>query len=437
MVRILEKLRYYIFNFGQLISGQKIAKHLEDISLLLGNIDPVTAQLRKERILRNILSHTIATVPYYSGMDCSSVLKDFPVIDKLTIRNSFDSFSSRSFPKNKLITMITSGSTGTPFRTLQDKNKRRRNYADTIFFAQNAGFKIGYRLIYLKIWAKEKMKNPFLFKIQNIIPIDTIQLNDKQIRILIHRMEKSRSTYGLIGYASALEQISRFFETNQINKVKADVRSIIAISESLNDYTRMSLKRVFGIAPVSRYSNIENGIIAQEIMDDSKKYLINTASYIVEILKIHSNEAAEPGLAGRIVVTDLFNYGMPLIRYDTGDIGIMDEENHTIGNSFLTKIEGRKMDLLYNTNGELISSFIVYKNMWKYPEIIQYQLIQIDKTQYLFKINLEGTFKREEELIKEFKTYLGEEANFSIEYVNEIPLLASGKRKKIVNLMTN
>ena len=50
----------------------------------------------------------------------------------------------------------------------------------------------------------------------------------------------------------------------------------------------------------------------------------------------------------------------------------------------LTKIEGRKLDQIYNTKGELISSYIVYKNMWNYTEIEQYQLIQREKNKYVF-----------------------------------------------------
>jgi phenylacetate-CoA ligase len=437
MVFVFERLRYYIFLLVQLLSGRKILNHLNDISFILGNRDPDSIQSRKRTLLKYLLSHAIYTVPYYKKLAKEAVLKDFPVIDKSIIRGSFDSFRSSSYSEKKLITMITSGSTGTPFKTYQDKNKKRRNYADTIYFARLAGFKFGNRLIYLKIWAKGKMKRPIHYKLQNIVPIDAIKLDDEQIKKLIGKMEKIRSTYGIIGYASALEQVGKYLDKNQILIVNAKVQSIIAISESLNDFTRETLGKAFGVIPVSRYSNIENGIIAQEILNDSMRFLLNTASYVIEILKLDCDEAVKPGELGRIVVTDLFNYGMPLIRYDTGDIGVMEKETNADANQYMTMIEGRKMDLIYNIDGELISSFIVYKNMWKYPEIIQYQLIQVTKKEYLFKININGPFKRETELIKEFKIYLGSDAQFVVEYVNEIPLLDSGKRKKIVNLYTN
>jgi phenylacetate-CoA ligase len=125
---------------------------------------------------------------------------------------------------------------------------------------------------------------------------------------------------------------------------------------------------------------------------------------------------------------------LPLIRYDTGDVGILSNKSScNFATPVLTRLEGRKLDILYDTAGNLISSYVVYKNMWKYTEIIQYQLIQEGKKEYKFKINMKGSFAREKELVREFKSYLGEDADFNVEYVSEIPLLASGKRRKIVN----
>ena len=75
--------------------------------------------------------------------------------------------------------------------------------------------------------------------------------------------------------------------------------------------------------------------------------------------------------------------------------------------------------------------------MWQYKEISQYQLIQVGQKEYVFKINCDSKFSREDKLIAEFKSYLGNDADFKVEYVDEIPLLDSGKRRKIANLYKN
>ena len=151
-----------------------------------------------------------------------------------------------------------------------------------------------------------------------MIPVDVFQLSDARIKDLLRHLENDSSPCVLVGYASALELVCQYLERNYKDHVKAHVLSVIAMSETLNDYTKITLQKYFHAPVVSRYSNLENGIIAQQEITGSGRYVINTASYFVEILKMDSDEQAEPGKTGRIVVTDLFNFGMPFIRYDTG-----------------------------------------------------------------------------------------------------------------------
>lgn len=330
--------------------------------------------------------------------------------------------------------MVTSGSTGTPFVTYQDANKKHRNAADTIFFADLAGFKIGERLYYFKIWSDLNKKSGLLQWQQNIYPVDVLHLNDNIISRWIKNLSQARSPKHILGYSSALEKIARFLDREDLMMQDVGMSSVISMSEALNDYTKNALATRFGIMPCSRYSNIENGIIAQQTPKSGKTFLVNTSSYIVEIFDLEKDVPAKPGTLGRIVVTDLFNYAMPLIRYDTGDLGSMPLlKDGKADFTRLKTIEGRQLDVLFNTKGEIISSYIIYKNMWKYTEIDQYQLIQEDAKRYRFKINASQKFNREQELKEEFIGYLGGDAVFEIEKVDEIPLLASGKRRKVVN----
>jgi len=91
--------------------------------------------------------------------------------------------------------------------------------------------------------------------------------------------------------------------------------------------------------------------------------------------------------------------------------------------------------MVYNTHGNLVSSFTITNNMMLYPESKQYQFIQLGRSEYYFKLNPDGNFNREQELINLFKTFFGNDADIKVEYVKEIPLLNSGKRKMVVNMM--
>lgn len=420
-------LRRWAFWLFDAIKGRPVAQHYKEVKAQLESPD----QAVLERNLTALLEHAAATVPFYKAY--SPDIKQFPVLDKNVIKSQFDGFYSSQFAKEQLIKVITSGSTGTPFQVFHDKNKKNRNYADTLYFSELSGYSMGNILVYMKIWAKQRMAQPWVYRLQNTLPIDVLQLSEEKLAQLTNLVENKPGQYSILGYVSALEEWCRYLDRIGKGKINANVRSIITISEALNSYTSSTMERIFGVPVYSRYSNLENGIIAQQVPGSGRVFLVNTASYYLEILEMEGNNPVQPGEKGRIVVTDLFNYAFPMIRYDTGDIGSL--EQNEAGHWYLTSVEGRKLDQLFDTSGKLVSSYIMYRNMWQYTNIRQYQIIQEAKGRYCMKISVAGTFEQEAQLQSEFLEYLGADADFRIEYVDEIPLLNSGKRRKVVNLM--
>lgn len=411
-----------LFKINDFLNSSKVTKHYNDVKKKIECVNPTVDNLTE------ILMHAKNEVSYYSNIE-TNILK-FPIVNKTTIRAHFEDFQAKNYADKPKINMTTSGSTGTPFTVYQDLNKKARNHADTLYFGELAGYELGNKLYYLKIWAKQKMANPWMYKLQNIVPIDVIDLNEDKVYQMVKEMESSKNKISILGYVSALEHFIRYAEKRNIQKIKANIVSVITMSEGLSKETKTKMEKIFGCPVVSRYSNLENGIIAQQ-EQNSDSFLVNTASYLVEIFHPTKDELLPNGQLGRIVVTDLFNYAMPMIRYDTGDLGILTIKG---GKTYLETVEGRKLDVLYDTKGEMVSSYIMYKNMWQYTEIEQYQLIQTHIKSYEFKINCPTGFKKEEQLVAEFKEYLGQDADFKVVYVNEIPLLDSGKRRKTVNL---
>lgn len=416
-------IQKFIFKVTDLLKNKSVLPHYKQI------VDYYDRGKITKEVLTNLLIHAKENVKYYWDIKNEN-LAEFPIVNKSTIKSDFSNFHAKNYLKQQKVTMTTSGSTGTPFTVYQDLNKKARNHADTLYFGELAGYTLGNKLYYLKIWAKQKMASPWTYKLQNIVPVDVIDLNEHKIHQLVDEMESSKQKISILGYVSALEHFIRYVEKKNIQRIKANIVSVITMSEGLSNETKKKLQILFGCPVVSRYSNLENGIIAQQERE-SDLFLVNTASYYVEIFHPTKDELLNEGELGRIVVTDLYNYAMPLIRYDTGDFGILLSKE---GRTYLQTVEGRKLDLLYDTNGKMVSSYIMYKNMWQYTEIEQYQLIQTHQRSYEFKINCPSGFKKEEQLVAEFKHYLGQDADFKVLYVNEIPLLDSGKRRKTVNL---
>jgi phenylacetate-CoA ligase len=425
-----------LFWITDTLRGGKIAKHFKDLKWCENNIfEKASLERLKWERLENLLYNARTTTNFYSSRAKKPMLSAFPVIDKTTIRSKFDEFISQDYNKSKLKEAVTSGSTGSPLKVLQDRGKIKRNTADTIFFGIKAKFWIGEPLVYAKIWNEINQKNQFVQKAQNIIPLNVINLSKESLSSFVNHLNKFKNKLTFLGYPSAIEKMASYVLENPKEK-KFLVKSIITMSEAISSGGRELMREAFSCPVYSRYSNVENGIIAQECDDLKEGFLINSPSYHVEILELDSDVPVEEGQIGRIVVTDLFNYGMPIIRYDTGDIGAMETVETSNGvREVLSRVEGRRMDAIYNNKNELVSSFIITNEMWKYPELLQYQFIQKGQNEYEFRLNTDESFNRENELIDHFKEFLGKDTQINVTYVEEIPLLNSGKRKKVVNEM--
>ena len=127
---------------------------------------------------------------------------------------------------------------------------------------------------------------------------------------------------------------------------------------------------------------------------------------------------------------------MPLIRYDTGDMAYLSRPAECgLDIPVFPVVEGRQVDFIYNTSGDLLSPHTITNTMWKYSHLIrQFQFVQNGPKEYEIKINpFTDKFEREDTLVADLRYYVGQEASITISVVNEIPVLASGKRRKIVN----
>ncbi|MBK8547874.1 MAG: hypothetical protein IPL63_11010 [Saprospiraceae bacterium] len=190
----------------------------------------------------------------------------------------------------------------------------------------------------------------------NIRTVDVLKLDDNSLAILLENFKKESGLFGVIGYASALEALCKYCDKFPDKIGKTKINSMISISESLPSEAKQKLSKHFGLPVVARYSNVENGILGQHRRDNTEEFELNHASYYFEIMHIDRDEVLPDGEIGRIIITDLYNFAMPMIRYDTGDIGSITKSNIS-GHRVLTQLEGRKLDLLYNTQNNLFRLF--------------------------------------------------------------------------------
>lgn len=430
-------LRYNIFSLLDFLSGSRIQKHYNSLKNINEDHGSAFSISERERFLSQILQHCLDTVPLYRNLGITDLkLELFPVTNKNLIKEDPPSFRSDAYLKKRTIEATTSGSTGTPFTVLHDMDKKRRRMAAVRYFGEVVGHDMGNMFFYLKVWNEKNRKGKLTQIIENIITVDVFKIDDQFTGEFLKRIKNTKSRKSILAYSSSLDLFVKYLDRKPMDMKNAGVVSIIAMAESLEEQTKLGLIKHFGCPVVSRYANIENGILAQQTPEFNNDFMLNLASYHIELLDMDEDIPAKEGETGRIVVTDLFNKAMPMIRYDTGDLGVLgktekDGKTHYV----LKKMEGRRMDVIFNTKGDAISSYVIPVSMWNYTELVQYQFVQLGPKEYEFRLNAKGEFKREQELIQEYKGYLGKDADISVIYVEEIPLLSSGKRKKVMSLL--
>jgi phenylacetate-CoA ligase len=433
MIKFIEYLRKKAFWFLDFLKGAKTKAHYDEIKFIMENYNTYESTQIRAKNLHRLLTHATSSCTFYKPYDGFKDLSDFPIINKTIIKDKFKEFNSDKYSQSEKYEMSTSGSSGTPFKTVQDKNKKLRNTADTIYFKQKAGFEIGSRLYYVRKWLTMH-KRPWLTTfMRNIVMVNVTEFTDSYKANFIKELENDSSTQVIISYSSSLRDICSYLDQINSDPIKNNLSCIIAMAEGLSIQTRNSLKKYFNAPVLLRYSNLENGILSLQLAEDNHNLQINCASYFIEILHPEKDEPVKDGEVGRIVITDIFNYCMPFIRYDTGDLGsIIKNDNYFNGSPAFTTVQGRQMDTIYDTSGNIQSAYIVF-HLQSYTSINQFQFIQDGIRTYTLKLNMDKTMENEVELSDLFRSYLGEDAEIKIEYVNEIPQLSSGKRRLTVN----
>lgn len=413
-------IRNNIFWALDFLKDNKIKKNLEEIHYYNDKKEFNVEQLNK------LLEHAVDSVPFYNKLEYTS-LSDFPVINKSIIIDNYNRFKSEKYLNKPIHEMATSGSTGTPFTVIQDINKRNRVVADLIYFNEIGNQVLGQKYMHIKTFSKEKSLLT-QFK-QNEVSVNLLKVTNEQIKEIIDQLLSDKKINSVLAYASTYEQINKYLDNNKY-EIPSHINSLFTSSSTLDKEIKIKLSKQLNCKVLDRYSNQENGVIAQTVTTTGE-FNINLASFKVELLKLDSDKPVAKNEIGRVVVTDLYNFAMPIIRYDTGDLALSTNSN-VMKVKTLDRIEGRQVDSLYNTQGEILTPHIISVNMRGFNKLRQWQVIQTDKSKYLLKINDPKNNYLEEEFIELLKKILGEDADVKVEHVNEIPVLASGKYKNTI-----
>jgi phenylacetate-CoA ligase len=254
--------------------------------------------------------------------------------------------------------------------------------------------------------------------------LDASALDDAAMDKFARELQRYRPTV-LLAYANTLGLFARYVEANGITGIRP--HGIVCSAEVLTDENRKLIEKVFGCPVYNRYGSREFSVIASEC-EAHRGMHINAENLLVEVLE-DEKDAAAPG---EIVVTDLRNRAMPLIRYRTRDVGRMLEGVCSCGRGLplLDLAGGRVTDFLVATNGRKVSGIVIATYViTNIPGVRQVQFRQ-DEPKALLVNLVKGPAWSDEaqrQLFGKLREFLGADMELRIEFKEEIPREVSGK----------
>lgn len=404
---------------------------------------PEQSRKMREEKLQQLLEFATTHTTFYKQYAGVTDFHNFPVVNKQTYRTHYQDFVVAKefipFQEGEVHIQKTSGSTGTPFEIPQDTRCRIRRIATIKAMNELVGFHSFNTLMHTRAFAHywggtESIRYD---KSLNIVYVDNANLNDTKLQAIADAIRNYKVRY-IRGYVTSMEAITLYLVKNNI---KIDSRiTFITGGELLPLSLKNRIVNQLHCHVTSQYANEENGIFGQSDIDGNPTTInLNLANCFVEILKLDKDEPAAPEEMGRVVVTDFTNYAFPMIRYDIGDVAMIDKVAPNGDLLSIKNLSGRSQDMILRTDGSAIDFFnSIPKEVYNNPDIIlQWQFTQKDAKKYVLTLctsdseAVQESFKQK--LISDIKNILGSDAEITINVTTSLPVLNSGKRRVVTN----
>lgn len=356
-------------------------------------------------------------------------MKKIPFTTKQEVReHSLGTILAKNVDLNKCKIIPTSGSTGKPLKAVYDIAADDFSKAINLRSMMENGLKV--RDKWVNIGDTRTSNNPSWFQKLSIFNLQTLNLFDNvedQVNALIKINPDT-----ITGYPSQLKLISHYIRSNSIDSLNP--KNVFTTAELLDPSTRELINSAFDVELVDLFGCIEVNRTAWECTEHCG-YHLDVDSVISEF--IQDGENVSDGERGNIVYTSLYNYAMPLIRYEVGDVGIPTDELCSCGRSLplMRSVEGRCDDFIVLPSEKIISPIILALVMKHSHGILEYQFIQHN----LNCINVDIVLPEKnsdldiESLKTEISNVLSHELSVKINVVDSIKRGETGKIRSVIS----
>ncbi|MBL8798966.1 MAG: phenylacetate--CoA ligase family protein [Planctomycetia bacterium] len=396
--------------------------------------------------LRRLLAHAQTQCPYYRAA-WSHLGLDAAQVDSLTAFERWPVISSDAIREHRLrmrtagtqlLSKSTGGSSGAPLHFDLDHESHERRTAAWHRGYSWAGAIPGVKQLYL--WgvplgqrtAWQRGKDRVYHWLQRRHLLNTFELSAACVGDFCRRLNAYRPRV-IVAYTNPLYEFARALQDRGMRPWSP--QAIVVGAEKLHAHQRQLIETVFAAPVFETYGCREVMLIGAECPRHEGLHLTQE-NLLVEILD-DEGQPTPPGQEGNVVLTDLYNHGMPFIRYANGDRAIAGWQECSCGRGLplLRQVTGRRLDVLHTPDGRRLPGEFFPHLCKDYPAIQRFQVEQTEPDRMQFKVVLGPRWSDADQaqLLHEVRQAIGEAMQVDFLPVTDIPLTRAGKHQVVIN----
>jgi phenylacetate-CoA ligase len=407
-------------------------------------------RLELERVqlaaLRRLLDHAFRHCSYYReewlgrSLDPGRLesLADFarwPVINGGIIHSQRQRMR---VPGIQLLSKSTGGSSGAPLQFDLDYISNDKRTAAWYRGYSWAGAWPGTKQLYL--WGVplgsrprwKEWKDALYNRLQRRLVLNTFDLSEDRVPDFLRRLNRYRPDF-VVAYTNPLYCFARSLQERGLQPHVP--KALIVGAEKLHGFQRKLIESVFSAPVFETYGCREVMLIGAEC-DRHDGLHLTMENLLVEILD-DRGRPTPPGEEGNVVLTDLYNYGMPFIRYANGDRALAGFAACSCGRGLplLRQVIGRRLDVLHTPDGRRVPGEFFPHLLKDFSAVRQFQVVQEQADCIQLRIVLSEDWRDADRnaLNGAVRKVIGPAVRFELQPVSSIPLTPAGKQQVVVN----
>ena len=406
----------------------------------------------QEERLRKIVDHAARHVPYYRELFArqgirprdirtAADLARIPRLTSGTLRSEYGRLVADNSGRFGPSVGHTSGTSGQRLCFLLD---RSTNALEFVYYWRSWGW-AGYRLgdpfaefsssYFMKETRRgEAAAHTYLQPGTGRLLLNSLCLSPETSAVIARRILRHKARF-IKGLPSVLYHFSLFLMKAGI---QLRFRAVFSTGEILTPHQRRAIETAFGCKAYDSYGQMQRVAAMSECPAGGLH--VHSDYGLAEFTdrrSLESRPGMPPRFLARLVATSLYNFSMPLLRYETGDLVEIEEApaacpcGRTL--PLVRRIEGREEDVVVLPDGNVAPTlFLVFDEV---EGIRMGQIIQESPTSLTVKLVRapEYTHETEKDLLMKLRRSVGEEMRISIQYAeDEKEMIQPGKKLKIV-----